>query len=204
MLVEQYVGGLIAESPGVLRAPTGPVLLHAHCHQKALWGAETSAAPLRRVFGENLKVLDTGCCGMAGSFGYAEKNYELSVKIAELGLAPAVRAAGEGRGDRSDGDVMPSPGARHHGAASRAPRSSCWRRRWAWCRAGWPGSQGGPALRAGFPVPSAMIQEERKRPGSESRATLRPPTTASAPPAPPRSGHPPAATGGPDGSGSAA
>jgi FAD/FMN-containing dehydrogenase/Fe-S oxidoreductase len=69
-----------------------PVLLHAHCHQKALWGAESSARLLRRVFGQRLKVLDTGCCGMAGSFGYTRDRYELSMKIGELTLLPAVRA----------------------------------------------------------------------------------------------------------------
>ena len=71
------------------------VLLHAHCHQKALWGAETSAKFLRRLFGEKLSVLDTGCCGMAGSFGYAEQRYELSMKIGEDKLFPAVRATPE-------------------------------------------------------------------------------------------------------------
>jgi FAD/FMN-containing dehydrogenase/Fe-S oxidoreductase len=94
MLVEEFVGRVLARA-GQTPHPGGPVLVHAHCHQKALWGAETSAAPLRTLFGDRVKVLDTGCCGMAGSFGYAEKNYELSMKIAELALAPAVRAAGE-------------------------------------------------------------------------------------------------------------
>lgn len=69
------------------------VLLHAHCHQKALWGAETSARLLRRVVGDRLRVLDTGCCGMAGSFGYTADRYELSMKIGELSLFPALRAS---------------------------------------------------------------------------------------------------------------
>lgn len=71
-----------------------PVLLHGHCHQKALWGIQTSAAPLRRVFGERLKVLDTGCCGMAGSFGFTRARFDLSMRIGELSLLPAVRGAG--------------------------------------------------------------------------------------------------------------
>lgn len=73
--------------------PTQDVLLHGHCHQKALWGAETSAAMLRRVAGNKLRVLDTGCCGMAGSFGYSADRFELSMKIGELALLPAVRNA---------------------------------------------------------------------------------------------------------------
>ncbi|MBL0921705.1 MAG: FAD-binding protein [Phycisphaerales bacterium] len=82
--------------PDIARHAGPPVLLHAHCHQKALWGADTSARLLRRAFGERLKVLDTGCCGMAGSFGYAEHRYDLSMRIGELTLFPAVRGAGEG------------------------------------------------------------------------------------------------------------
>ncbi len=69
-----------------------PVLLHAHCHQKALWGAETSAAALRKAFGDRLTVLDTGCCGMAGAFGYTKDRYDLSMKIAGLTLLPALMA----------------------------------------------------------------------------------------------------------------
>jgi FAD/FMN-containing dehydrogenase/Fe-S oxidoreductase len=72
---------------------TDPILLHGHCHQKALWGAETSAAALKLFAGNRVKTLDTGCCGMAGSFGYSKDKYDLSMKIAELTLAPAVRQA---------------------------------------------------------------------------------------------------------------
>ncbi len=70
----------------------GRIALHAHCHQKALWGAESSAAILRRYFGPGLEVLQTGCCGMAGSFGFSAERYDLSMRIAELALMPAVRA----------------------------------------------------------------------------------------------------------------
>lgn len=70
----------------------GRALFHGHCHQKALWGAESSAALLRRAFGASVETLDTGCCGMAGSFGMHEKRYDLSMKIGELTLFPAVRA----------------------------------------------------------------------------------------------------------------
>ncbi|MFZ4749614.1 MAG: FAD-binding and (Fe-S)-binding domain-containing protein [Phycisphaerales bacterium] len=69
------------------------VVLHGHCHQKALWGTESSAKFLRRIFGANLGVLDTGCCGMAGSFGYVDRRYDLSMQIGEERLFPAVRAA---------------------------------------------------------------------------------------------------------------
>lgn len=70
-----------------------PMLLHGHCHQKALWGAQTSAGALARIPNANLRTLDTGCCGMAGSFGYTKDRYDLSMKIGELALFPAVRAS---------------------------------------------------------------------------------------------------------------
>lgn len=73
------------------RSDKGRILVHGHCHQKALWGVDTSAALLRRLFGSRVEVLDTGCCGMAGSFGYAAHRYGLSMSIGELALFPAVR-----------------------------------------------------------------------------------------------------------------
>ncbi len=74
--------------------PAGRVLFHGHCHQKALWGNESSSGLLRRVFGDRVRVLDTGCCGMAGSFGYAAHRYGVSMRIGEHRLFPAVRQSG--------------------------------------------------------------------------------------------------------------
>jgi FAD/FMN-containing dehydrogenase/Fe-S oxidoreductase len=71
----------------------GRAILHTHCHEKALsFAAETERA-LRGVPGLELQVLDAGCCGMAGVFGYEADHYEMSVAIAERVLLPAVRAA---------------------------------------------------------------------------------------------------------------
>jgi FAD/FMN-containing dehydrogenase/Fe-S oxidoreductase len=67
-------------------------VLHGHCHQKALVGVAGSAAALRLVPGLNVKVLDTGCCGMAGSFGFEKEHYDLSASIANLSLLPALTA----------------------------------------------------------------------------------------------------------------
>lgn len=83
----------IAVGAEVAGKESSPVVLHGHCHQKALWGAESSAAALRMFAGARVKVLETGCCGMAGSFGYAREKFDLSMRICELSLAPAVRAA---------------------------------------------------------------------------------------------------------------
>jgi FAD/FMN-containing dehydrogenase/Fe-S oxidoreductase len=70
---------------------TGAALLHAHCHQKALVGAKGTAEALK-LTGLSVTVLDAGCCGMAGAFGYEKEHYDLSVKIANLALVPAVNA----------------------------------------------------------------------------------------------------------------
>jgi Fe-S oxidoreductase len=70
-------------------------LLHGHCHHKALVGNESTVAALRAV-GYTVEVIPSGCCGMAGDFGYEHDHYEISRKIGEDRLFPAVRAAAEG------------------------------------------------------------------------------------------------------------
>ena len=70
-------------------------LLHGHCHQKALIGADPALKLLQLLSPEVDEIEDAGCCGMAGSFGYEKEHYELSLKMAERKLAPTVRAAGE-------------------------------------------------------------------------------------------------------------
>ncbi len=70
----------------------GKVLFHGHCHQKALVGVKGSADALRLVEGADVTVLDAGCCGMAGAFGYEKEHYDVSVAIANLSLIPSVNA----------------------------------------------------------------------------------------------------------------
>jgi Fe-S oxidoreductase len=65
------------------------ILLHGHCHQKALWGTADTLKLLRLIPGAEVAEMDTGCCGVAGSFGY--EHYDLSMKIAEDRLLPAIR-----------------------------------------------------------------------------------------------------------------
>jgi Fe-S oxidoreductase/FAD/FMN-containing dehydrogenase len=76
-----------------LRPRREKCVLHGHCHQKALVGSGGSAAALRLVPRLDVTVLDVGCCGMAGSFGYEKEHYDLSAKIAGLALLPALAAA---------------------------------------------------------------------------------------------------------------
>jgi FAD/FMN-containing dehydrogenase/Fe-S oxidoreductase len=67
-------------------------LLHGHCHQKALVGTAATVETLKWA-GFDVTEVDSGCCGMAGSFGFEKEHYDLSVAIANRRLAPAVRAA---------------------------------------------------------------------------------------------------------------
>ncbi len=84
----------IAESSGDISfRGGGKVLFHPHCHQRALWGAEPTVAALEIVGDCEVTVPDSGCCGMAGAFGYRADRYELSLAMGERVLAPAVRDA---------------------------------------------------------------------------------------------------------------
>jgi Fe-S oxidoreductase len=67
-------------------------LVHGHCHQKALVGTSATRTALEMVPAMPVEVLDTGCCGMAGSFGYEKEHYDISVAIARLDLLPALEA----------------------------------------------------------------------------------------------------------------
>lgn len=69
------------------------VLLHGHCHQKALVGTKPSETCLSLPRNYTVRAVDSGCCGMAGSFGYEAEHYDVSIAMAERRLAPAVRAA---------------------------------------------------------------------------------------------------------------
>ena len=75
-----------------VRPRPGRVLLHGHCQQKALVGTSGTLAALRRIPELEVKELDSGCCGMAGSFGYELGHYDVSKALAERVLLPAVAA----------------------------------------------------------------------------------------------------------------
>jgi Fe-S oxidoreductase len=68
------------------------IKLHGHCHQKALASLAPTVKMLSLPAGYTVEVIPSGCCGMAGSFGYEAQHYEISMKIGELVLFPAVRA----------------------------------------------------------------------------------------------------------------
>ncbi|MEN6627026.1 MAG: FAD-linked oxidase C-terminal domain-containing protein [Candidatus Sumerlaeia bacterium] len=71
------------------------VLVHGHCHQKAIYGVQGQIALLRAASLE-ADLIDAGCCGMAGAFGYEKTHYDISMKMGEERLFPAIRSAGPG------------------------------------------------------------------------------------------------------------
>jgi Fe-S oxidoreductase len=99
MLFDEFAAGL--DLP--LNAGPSKILLHGHCHQKSMGLLPASIALLSRVPSATVVDLDAGCCGMAGSFGYSRKHYDVSEAIANRRLLPAVRTMKEG-------DVIVAPG----------------------------------------------------------------------------------------------
>lgn len=77
-------------------SPYQEILIHGHCHQKALYGTAAMKRLLSLAEGTHVQEVDSGCCGMAGSFGFEAEHYELSQKIGEDRLFPAIRALPEG------------------------------------------------------------------------------------------------------------
>jgi FAD/FMN-containing dehydrogenase/Fe-S oxidoreductase len=67
-------------------------LLHGHCHQKAMVGTAPTVGVLKWA-GYKVSEVDSGCCGMAGSFGFEREHYDISVELGNRRLAPAVKAA---------------------------------------------------------------------------------------------------------------
>ena len=98
LLIEEFLAREHAEGRLELKLKALPqkrALVHGHCHQKA-FGAQDPVLTLLRLIPE-LKVdaIESSCCGMAGSFGYEAAHYDISMRMAELSLLPAVRAADE-------------------------------------------------------------------------------------------------------------
>ena len=69
------------------------IWLHGHCHQKALVGTEKTVQAFKLLSGAKVHVIPSGCCGMAGSFGYEKEHYKTSLAIGEMVLFPTIRKA---------------------------------------------------------------------------------------------------------------
>jgi FAD/FMN-containing dehydrogenase/Fe-S oxidoreductase len=96
LLIDEFLAREAAAGrigPAAFTTAARAVKLHGHCHQKALASVDCSAAILRLPRNYAVEVIPSGCCGMAGSFGYEREHFDVSMRIGELVLFPAVRAA---------------------------------------------------------------------------------------------------------------
>jgi Fe-S oxidoreductase len=91
-LVDAFVADPARAPDLTFRPLDGRVLVHGHCQQKATVGTAGTLAALQRIPGLEIKELDSGCCGMAGSFGYEHGHYDVSVALANRVLLPAAAA----------------------------------------------------------------------------------------------------------------
>jgi FAD/FMN-containing dehydrogenase/Fe-S oxidoreductase len=74
-----------------LRAADAPILVHGHCHQKAFGAVSPILDVLRLIPGASPELIESSCCGMAGSFGYEASHHQVSMDMAEAALLPAIR-----------------------------------------------------------------------------------------------------------------
>ena len=91
-LAREAAGGERGFKLGMRFPNNADVLAHGHCHQKAGWGTQGMKQAMTMA-GYRVKEIDSTCCGMAGAFGYEAEHFEVSQKVGELSLLPAVRSA---------------------------------------------------------------------------------------------------------------
>lgn len=106
-IASEYKAGRISSSS--FTDEPKEVLVHVHCQQKAIASSATCTEALSVPVNYSVKEIPSGCCGMAGAFGYEKEHYDLSIKIGEMVLFPEVRSA-------SRETVVSAPGTscRHH------------------------------------------------------------------------------------------
>jgi len=93
-LIDDFLATDAADALRQKLRPLAPkALVHGHCHQKAFGMAEATLAALKLIPDMEASMIETSCCGMAGAFGYQAKTFDVSLKMAEAKLLPAVRAA---------------------------------------------------------------------------------------------------------------
>ncbi|MBR5631671.1 MAG: FAD-binding protein [Bacteroidales bacterium] len=96
-------------SPADFKADAVEIWLHGHCHQKALVGTEKTVAAFKLLAGAQVHVIPSGCCGMAGSFGYEKEHYKTSLAIGEMVLFPTIRKAMDNK-NNSVPTIVSAPG----------------------------------------------------------------------------------------------
>ncbi len=96
MLLEEFLAreakaGQLEDLKAKLQATSQPILLHGHCHQKAFGAVSPILDVLRMIPGAKPELIESSCCGMAGSFGYEATHHTMSMQMAEQSLLPAIR-----------------------------------------------------------------------------------------------------------------
>ena len=91
-LAREAAAGRLEALKSQLQATDQAILLHGHCHQKAFGAISPVMDVLKLIPGAKPELIESSCCGMAGSFGYEARHYEVSMQMAELSLLPAVRS----------------------------------------------------------------------------------------------------------------
>jgi Fe-S oxidoreductase len=99
MLFEEFIAARLDPEGGGFELPLAPLpggsaLLHGHCHQKAFNAVVPVQESLALIPDLDVELVQSSCCGMAGSFGYQAETAEVSRRMGELNLLPRVRAAG--------------------------------------------------------------------------------------------------------------
>lgn len=92
-LAREAAAGRLEELKARLKPVHKPLLVHGHCHQKAFGALSPVLEVLKLVPGAQPQLVESSCCGMAGSFGYEAKHHAVSMQMAEAALLPAVRSA---------------------------------------------------------------------------------------------------------------
>ena len=90
-LVREAAAGKLDALKARLKPISQPILLHGHCHQKAFGAVSPIMDVIKLIPGAQPELIESSCCGMAGSFGYETSHYAVSMQMAELSLLPAVR-----------------------------------------------------------------------------------------------------------------
>jgi Fe-S oxidoreductase len=90
-LAREAAAGKLETLKARLKPTSQPILLHGHCHQKAFGAVSPIIDVLKLIPGAQPELIESSCCGMAGSFGYEASHYDVSMQMAELSLLPAVR-----------------------------------------------------------------------------------------------------------------
>jgi FAD/FMN-containing dehydrogenase/Fe-S oxidoreductase len=99
-LADEYLAAEIRTgriAPPWRAAAPQPIRVHGHCHQKAFGTFDATLELLRTIPGADVAAIESSCCGMAGAFGHEKGHYDVSMKMGEAALLPAVRAAASAR-----------------------------------------------------------------------------------------------------------